>query len=84
MAMMITAACLNCGPCDAICPNDAIQPGDGQYVIDPERCTECVGFFDEPQCVASCPAESVTQHPDYIESREALWAKFERMQRSPA
>lgn len=80
MAKMITDVCANCGPCEPICPNDAISPGDGQYVIDPEKCTECVGHFDEPQCVESCPVDSVVQHPDYIESHEELLAKFERLQ----
>jgi len=79
MAMMITAECLNCGPCDAICPNDAILPGEGQYVIDPERCTECVGFFEEPRCVASCPGACVMPDPDRVETRSELQAKFERL-----
>lgn len=79
MAKRINQDCLNCGPCDQICPNDAIMPGNGQYVIDPEKCTECVGHFDQPQCETLCPAGCVEQHPDYIETRAQLWSKFERL-----
>lgn len=28
---------------------------DSIYVITHERCTECVGHFDEPQCASVCP-----------------------------
>ena len=80
MAKRITELCINCAPCEQICPNDAIVPGNGQYVIDPERCTECVGHYDEPRCVELCPAECVEPHPGYVETREQLWAKFERLQ----
>ena len=82
MALRINEICANCGPCADVCPNHAIVPGDGQFVIDPERCTECVGHFDEPQCVDSCPVDSVEADPEHVESREELWAKFERLQKS--
>lgn len=82
MAMKITEVCANCGPCEQICPNDAIYPGDGQFFIDPEKCTECVGWFDEPQCVDACPVDSVVPDPDHVETREQLQAKFERLQKA--
>jgi len=44
-------------------------------VIDPARCTECVGHFDEPQCVVVCPVECIDPDPAHPESREALLAK---------
>ncbi|MGO9438529.1 MAG: hypothetical protein ACLP00_29995 [Terracidiphilus sp.] len=37
------------------CPNKAISESNFEFVIDPEECTECIGFFDVPQCVAACP-----------------------------
>ena len=52
MATMITEECINCGACEPECPNEAISEGDDIYVIDPARCTECVGHFDEEQCAA--------------------------------
>jgi ferredoxin len=54
--------------------------GEAIYVIDPGKCTECVGHFDEPQCVQVCPVSCIPIHPDYIESKETLWAKYRRLQ----
>ena len=51
MALMITDECINCDVCEPECPNQAISMGETVYVIDPARCTECVGHFGEPQCV---------------------------------
>lgn len=50
MALMITDDCINCDICEPECPNDAIHMGAEIYEIDPNKCTECVGHFDEPQC----------------------------------
>jgi len=47
MALMINEDCISCDACVAECPNGAISEGDPIYVIDPELCTECVGFFDD-------------------------------------
>lgn len=57
MAMRITADCVACTACENECPNGAISrdPDTGRYRIDPARCTECVGFYEESQCVAVCP-----------------------------
>ena len=57
MAIMITEECINCGACEPECPNEAISEGDEIYVIDPELCTECVGFHDYEACQAVCPVE---------------------------
>jgi len=79
MALMITDECVNCGVCEPECPNDAISEGDDTYVIDPASCTECVGHFDEPQCVDVCPVDCIPQDPDHEESKEQLQAKFEKL-----
>ncbi|WP_082870132.1 YfhL family 4Fe-4S dicluster ferredoxin, partial [Oleiphilus sp. HI0123] len=55
MALMITDDCINCDVCEPECPNEAIAPGEDIYIIDPSKCTECVGHYDEPQCVEVCP-----------------------------
>ena len=55
MALMITDECINCDVCEPVCPNDAIYEGEEIYEINPDLCTECVGHFDEPQCVEICP-----------------------------
>ena len=56
--------------------------GETIYVIDPARCTECVGHFDEPQCVVVCPVECIDPDPAYPESEEDLLAKLRRLQQN--
>ena len=84
MALMITDECINCDVCEPECPNQAISMGPDIYRIDPERCTECVGHFDEPQCVVVCPVECIDPDPDHPESNEQLLAKLLRLQRENA
>ena len=50
------------------------------YVIAPALCTECVGHFDEPQCVQICPVACIPVNPQHVESRETLYQKFQRLQ----
>jgi ferredoxin len=50
MALTIIDTCINCDVCTPECPNEAISMGPEIFEIAPERCTECVGHFDEPQC----------------------------------
>ncbi len=76
MALMITSECINCDVCEPECPNQAIHMGDEFYVIDPSRCTECVGHFGEPQCVQVCPVECIPVNPEHVETREQLRAKY--------
>lgn len=80
MALMITAECINCDVCEPECPNQAISMGDEHYIIDPDKCTECVGHFGEPQCVQVCPVECIPVNPERVETREQLMQKFWRLQ----
>ncbi len=79
MALLITDECINCDVCEPECPNDAISMGEEIYQIDPHKCTECVGHFDEPQCVQLCPVDCIPLHPEFAESREQLWVKYHRL-----
>lgn len=79
MALMITDACINCDVCEPACPNQAISMGPVIYEIDPDRCTECVGHFEEPQCVVLCPVACIPVDPARIETREQLQARYERL-----
>jgi ferredoxin len=79
MALLINADCTACDACKPVCPNDAIAVGNPIYVIDPLRCTECVGAEDEPQCKLVCPADCIEQHPDFVESPEELQAKYDSL-----
>lgn len=80
MALMITDECINCDVCEPECPNDAISMGEQIYEIDPALCTECVGHFDEPQCVQICPVACIPVNPQHEEGRETLWQKYHRLQ----
>src|SRR6266702_1502755 len=73
MATVITSECINCGACEPECPNTAIYQGgvewqapDGSmhaaisndiFYIVPEKCTECVGFYDQEACAKVCPVD---------------------------
>jgi ferredoxin len=61
MAMKITDDCISCGACAPDCPVEAISEGDTIYVIDPDKCVECQGYHDSPQCVAVCPVEAIVK-----------------------
>ena len=79
MALMITEDCINCDVCEPECPNVAISMGDEVYVIDPNLCTECVGHYEESQCVDVCPADCIETNPEYNESQDQLLVKYERL-----
>lgn len=81
MALKITDECINCDVCEPACPNQAISMGPEIYVIDPARCTECVGHFDEPQCVAICPVDCIPVDEANAESEDELREKYRRLMR---
>jgi len=80
MALMITDECINCDVCEPECPNSAISQGDEIYEIDPNLCTECVGHYDEPQCIEVCPVDCIVVNPDREETKEELMEKYKRLQ----
>jgi ferredoxin len=82
MALMITDDCINCDVCEPECPNEAIYMGPLIYEIDPKKCTECVGHFDEPQCQQVCPVSCIPLDPAWTESREQLMDKYDTLQAS--
>ncbi|MCU0934489.1 MAG: YfhL family 4Fe-4S dicluster ferredoxin [Gammaproteobacteria bacterium] len=79
MALLITEECINCDVCEPECPNNAISQGADYYVIDPNLCTECVGHFDSPQCIAVCPVECIHPDPEHPETRQELLLKYNRL-----
>ncbi len=72
MATIITEECINCGACEPECPNQAISQGEDIFVIDPQLCTECVGFHDEEACAAVCPVDCCIPDPNNGESEAVL------------
>lgn len=80
MALLITEECINCDVCEPECPNEAISMGSEIYEIDPNRCTECIGHFDTPQCVEVCPVECIPKDPNRKESHDTLMERYQRLQ----
>ena len=72
MATYITSDCINCGACEPECPNQAISEGDEIYQINPNLCTECVGYYDHEACQAVCPVECCLPDPNHVEKEETL------------
>ncbi|MEX2366601.1 MAG: YfhL family 4Fe-4S dicluster ferredoxin [Pseudohongiellaceae bacterium] len=79
MSLLITDECINCDVCEPECPNTAIYQGDEIYEIDSTLCTECVGHFDEPQCIEVCPVDCIIVDPDNQESKTQLQTKYEKL-----
>ncbi len=52
---------------------------DDFYYIVPDKCTECVGFHEEPQCAAVCPVDCCVPDPEHVESEEVLLARKDRL-----
>lgn len=59
MAMYINQElCISCYACEQECPIEAISHDEmGRFEIDPRVCVECIGFYEEPQCIAICPID---------------------------
>lgn len=81
MALMITDECINCDVCESECPNNAIYQGELIFEIDPNKCTECVGHFDEPQCVEVCPVACIPKDLNHEETHDQLMEKYNKLQK---
>lgn len=60
---------------------DTAQPalsGDYYFIV-PDKCTECVGFHDTPQCANVCPVDCCVPDEAYAESKEELAVKKETL-----
>ncbi len=94
MATVITSECINCGACEPECPNTAIYQGGVQwelggqshaplsediFYIVPEKCTECVGFYDQEACAAVCPVDCCIPDPEREESEEVLLGRAKEL-----
>ncbi len=79
MALLITDECINCDVCEPECPNQAIAQGAEIYEIAADRCTECIGHHDEPQCIKVCPVDCIIVNPKASESKDELYRKYLRL-----
>ncbi len=48
---------------------------DEVYFIAPDKCTECIGFHEEPQCAAVCPVDCCIPDDKVVETEDELKAK---------
>jgi ferredoxin len=76
MAYLINDACISCAACEPECPNTAIRQGEDIFIIDPDKCTDCVGAFESSRCEEVCPVDACHPDPDYPETKEQLLAKW--------
>ena len=79
MAYKISEECISCGACETECPNGAITEGETIYIIDPDKCTDCVGAADTSKCADICPVGAPEPDPDRQESKEELQAKYDKL-----
>ena len=56
---------------------DAVQDpiSDEIYYISPDKCTECMGFHEEPQCAAVCPVDCCVPDESHVETEAVLLEK---------
>jgi len=79
MSYKINEECISCGACEPECPNAAIKEGDSTFVIDPAKCTECVGSYSSPKCAETCPVNAPNPDQDNKETREQLLEKWKKL-----
>lgn len=53
-----TETCTSCGSCEDVCPNKAITHKGKIFSINPNKCKDCEGDFDVPQCEDVCQSGS--------------------------
>ena len=79
MSYKITDDCISCGACEPECQNGAISEGEEIYIIDSDRCTECIGNFESAQCVEVCPVDACIPDPEHEESHKQLLEKWHKL-----
>ena len=76
MAFKITDECISCGACESECKNEAISEGEEIYIIDPDKCSECVGWFESSKCAEICPVDACILDSEHEETHEQLLGKW--------
>jgi ferredoxin len=77
MAYSITEDCISCAACEPECPNQAIKEGGTIFIINADRCTECVGSHKSSRCAAVCPVDACRPDPKHPEAKEQLLKKWQ-------
>jgi len=64
----------------SVSANQKMAPVNSEvYYIVPDKCTESIGFHEEPQCAAVCPVDCCVPDPDRVESEEVLLERKNRL-----
>lgn len=79
MSYKITSDCINCGACEPECPNSAISEGDPVYMINPQKCTECIGHYESSRCAEVCPVDACHPDADHKETKQQLLERFRKL-----
>jgi ferredoxin len=79
MAYMVNENCVACGLCQPECPNGAISDGETTSVIDPKKCTECVGAYEFSRCSSICSVNACVPDPSHREPREQSLEKWKKL-----
>ena len=80
MSYKIVESCISCGACESECKNGAIGEGGSIYVIDPKKCTECVGVSKDPKCIDLCPLDDcIVPDPANKEEKAHLLEKWKKL-----
>ena len=83
MATMINERCVGCGSCEPVCPGDGVRKVEEIYVIDPNRCTECVGYHAREQCALVCPVDNCcVRDPERVETEQVLFERAQKRHRA--
>lgn len=82
MTVYITDDCINCGACEPECPTGAISEGQDIYVIDPDLCAECYGFYEHHACQSVCPVDCCVLDPTRPETPDTLKERAARLDAS--
>ena len=79
MALKIIDECIACDACTEVCPSGAIECADPIYIITATLCTECVGYFENPEssCVKVCPVDAIILDESNPETFEQLLKKYQ-------
>ncbi|MDP2953753.1 MAG: YfhL family 4Fe-4S dicluster ferredoxin [Chloroflexota bacterium] len=79
MSYKITPDCISCGACEPECPNQAIAEGESIYIVDPTKCTECVGSYVSSRCAEVCPIDDCcVPDPEHKETKQVHLARWRK------
>ena len=82
---VIEEECINCDLCVPACPDGGVSYDKNRntFVVDTEKCTECIERDGVHQCASMCPVDCMEVDSEKKESKEDLWLKVEKNKTTP-